>query len=107
VLDDLIIVPVSRRSRAEARRVAEVNFAVKCCVVCGMTAPSALEVQHLDFNCDNNEPGNLAYLCRTHVAMYDAGLYTREIIEALRAMWQRTKGLSRDPRTTARDPEAA
>ena len=101
MLDDVIIVPASHRSRAEARRVAEANFTVRCCVICGLTGPSALDVQHLDFSSDNNEPGNLAYLCRTHVAMYEAGLYTREIVETLREMWQRTRARPKGARGTA------
>src|SRR4051812_506721 len=86
VFDDVIIV---NEFRAEARRVAAATFAVKCCVVCGMAHASAIDVQHLDFESDNNRPENLAYLCKTHSAMYVARIYTREVVESLRAMWER------------------
>jgi hypothetical protein len=91
VFDDVIIVNDSHRIRAEARRVAAATFAVKCCVVCGMAHASAIDVQHLDFDSDNNRPENLAYMCKTHATMYVARVYTREVVEALRAMWQRGK----------------
>jgi hypothetical protein len=96
VLEDVVIVSGSSRDRAEARRVAKAHYPVKCCVVCGTDSGRALDVKHLDQDDANNAPDNLAYLCRTHIGMYDAGLYPIRIVKELRALWQTTRGLPVD-----------
>jgi hypothetical protein len=53
---------------------------------------TALDLAHLDQNAGNNDAENLAWLCKTHHWMYDAGLYPAEAIRLLRANWQMTKG---------------
>lgn len=88
MLEDVVIVSGSNRARAEARRVAKAHYPVKCCVVCGSTSNASVDVRHLDQDGANNAPDNLAYLCRTHAGMYDAGFYPTRIVKELRALWQ-------------------
>ncbi len=83
---------MNKRNQAEARRVAREAYPYKCCCVCGIMLATALDLAHLDQNAGNNDAENLAWLCKTHHWMYDAGLYPAEAIRLLRANWQMTKG---------------
>ncbi len=83
---------MNKRKPAEAQRVAREAYPYKCCCVCGMMLATALDLAHLDQNAGNNDAENLAWLCKTHHWMYDAGLYPAEAIRLLRANWQMTKG---------------
>ena len=80
------------RRQSEAKRVAGEHYPYKCCCVCGLKLATALDLAHLDHDAGNNDPINLAWLCKTHHWMYDAGLYPREAITMLRAHWQATRG---------------
>ena len=82
----------TKRRQGEARRIARESYPYKCCCVCGLKLDTALDLAHLDQNAGNNDPDNLAWLCKTHHWMYDAGLYPIEAIEILRENWQVTKG---------------
>src|SRR5579859_5669557 len=79
------------RKTADAKRVCQAAYPFKCCVICGFAA--ALDIAHLDQQSSNNDPDNLAWLCKTHHWMYDAGIYPVEIVKALRANWQLTRGI--------------
>lgn len=81
-----------RRNASEARRVAADTYPTKLCVICGAALETVLDVAHLDNDATNNHPDNLAYLCKTHHWMYDAGLYPMDPVKALRDHWQRTGG---------------
>ena len=91
------------RKQSEARRIAKDAYPFKCCVVCGVTLDTMLDLAHLDQNAANNDPDNLAWLCKTHHWMYDAGLYPIDAIKMLRAHWQVTKG---EPDHSARMKDA-
>ena len=80
------------RKQSEARRIAKDAYPFKCCVVCGATLAATLDLAHLDQNAANNDPDNLAWLCKTHHWMCDAGLYPIDAIKMLRAHWQVTRG---------------
>jgi hypothetical protein len=80
------------RRQSQARRVARENYPYACCCICGLKLATALDLAHLDHDAGNNEPDNLAWLCKTHHWMYDAGLYPREAVKMLRAHWQATRG---------------
>ncbi len=84
-------VPPARRNSTEAYRAAAAAYPFKCCVVCGLQIAAALDVAHLDHDPANNNPDNLAYLCRTHHWMVDAGLYPTEAIVILREHWQKNR----------------
>lgn len=86
-------VPVLPRRQAEARKVAAAHYPYKCCVICGLTLDAALSVAHLDHNPGNNHPDNLAWMCNTHHWMFDAALYPLDAVKALRAHWQKTRGV--------------
>ena len=75
-----------------SRRVAGQAYPFKCCVVCGISQEGVLDVAHLDGDPLNDNPDNLAFLCKTHHRMYDMGLYPVEAIKLLREHWQRTSG---------------
>jgi predicted restriction endonuclease len=79
------------RNSGAARSVCEAAYPYKCCVVCGL--PGALDVAHLDQRSGNNSAENLAWLCKTHHWMVDAGLYPIDVVKVLRAHWQNTKGI--------------
>lgn len=81
-----------KRHQTEARRVAREAYPYKCCCICGLRLATALDLAHLDQDAGNNVPDNLAWLCKTHHWMYDAGLYPVEAIKLLREHWQETKG---------------
>jgi hypothetical protein len=51
-----------------------------------------LELAHLDHDSVNNDPANLAWLCRHHHWMFDVGLFSLEALKLQRAFWQTTKG---------------
>ncbi len=80
------------RRQSEAKRVARESYPYTCCCVCGLKLATALDLAHLDHDAGNNDPANLAWLCKTHHWMYDAGPYPREAVQMLRAHWQKTKG---------------
>ena len=84
---------VGRRNQSEARRVADHAYPFSCCAVCGLQIPTCLQIAHLDHNAANNAAENLARLCPTHHWMYDAGLYTADIIRLLQGRWQITRGV--------------
>ena len=84
--------PSVKRNQAEARRVAQDAYPYKCCCICGLRLTTALDLAHLDHNAGNNDPENLAWLCKTHHWMYDTLLYPPEVIRLLRAHWQLTRG---------------
>ncbi len=77
-----------RRNSTEARRVADAAYPFKCCVVCGLQLGAALDIAHLDHDPSNNDKDNLAFLCRSHHWMLDAGLYPVAAIRLLREHWQ-------------------
>lgn len=77
-----------KRNQNAARRAARLFHRV--CVVCG--TEHALQIAHIDRNRANNDPDNLAYLCATHHAMQDVGLYADDVIKALRHDWDQHKG---------------
>jgi len=81
-----------KRRQSEARKVAREAYPYRACAVCGLSLPTAIDLAHLDQDASNNAPDNLAWLCKTHHWMYDAGLYPAAALEALRDHWQRTKG---------------
>lgn len=78
----------ARRNSVEARRNAAQAYPFKCCVVCGLQLAAALDVAHLDHDVGNNAAENLAYLCKTHHWMLDAGMYPVAAIRLLRSHWQ-------------------
>ncbi len=82
-----------KRRQAEARRIAREHYPYKCCCVCGLRLATALDLAHLDQNAENNDPDNLAWLCKTHHWMFDANLYPMAAIKALREHWQETRGV--------------
>ncbi len=82
-----------KRRQAEARRIAREHYPYKCCCVCGLRLATALDLAHLDQNAGNNDPDNLAWLCKTHHWMFDAKLYPVGAIKALREHWQETRGV--------------
>ncbi len=79
---------LQRRNTNAARRAAAQAYPFKCCVVCGLQFEAVLDIAHLDHNPGNNDPESLAYLCRTHHWLLDAGLYPLEAIRLMRAHWQ-------------------
>jgi len=80
------------RNTAHAKRVMAEHYPFKCCVICGIDLNYGIDIAHLDQNSANNDPDNLAWLCRTHHAMYDSDLYPEEAVKMLRDRWQITKG---------------
>ena len=80
------------RRGSNTRRVAKEAYPYACCVVCGVKLSTVLDVAHLDNDSSNDDPNNLAYLCKTHHWMYDVGLYPFQAIKLMRAHWQQTKG---------------
>ena len=82
-----------KRNQSEARRIATQTYPFKCCAICGMGADTVLEVEHLDQDHSNNEPDNLAWLCKTHHWMHGARLYPTQGVKLLRDHWQATKGI--------------
>jgi hypothetical protein len=88
-----VIAARPKRNQAEARRVATKTYPFKCCAICGMAADTVLDLEHLDQNHSNNDPDNLAWLCKSHHWMHGAGLYPTEGVKLLRDHWQVTKGV--------------
>lgn len=64
-----------------------------------------LDVAHLDNDPANNDPDNLAWLCKNHHRMVDDGLYPIAIVKALRAEWNRHRGVG-DPKRWMKDAGA-
>jgi hypothetical protein len=56
-----------------------------------------VELAHLDHNSLNNDPDNLAWLCRHHHWMFDIGLLSTKAVRIQRAFWQATKGRPTNP----------
>ena len=54
-----------KRDGKESVKAAKGAYPYKCCAVCGLTQ-DALDVAHLDNDPTNNDPDNLAFLCKTH-----------------------------------------
>ena len=82
-----------RRNQAEARRVANLAFPFRCCVICGLQIPTCLQIAHLDHDAANNSPDNLSRFCPTHHWMYDAGFYPVEAVRLLQLHWQEKRGV--------------
>jgi hypothetical protein len=57
------------RNTAHAKRVMAEHYPFKCCVICGIDLEYGIDIAHLDQNSANNDPDNLAWLCRTHHAL--------------------------------------
>lgn len=86
--------PTQQRNQIVAHRTAAEHYPYRCCVVCGLMGETGIDVAHLDQNAGNNAADNLAYLCKTHHWMLDAGFYPVEAIKLMRAHWQATKGVA-------------
>ncbi len=82
-----------RRNQAEARRVANLAYPFKCCVICGLQIPACLQIAHLDHDLANNAPENLSRFCPTHHWMFDCGFYPVDAIRSLQQHWQDKRGL--------------
>ena len=82
-----------RRNQAEARRVANLAYPFRCCVICGLQIPTCLQIAHLDHDASNNAAENLSRLCPTHHWMYDAGFYPIEAVRLLQLHWQEKRGV--------------
>lgn len=80
----------TKRDQTLARRVARAAYPYPGCCLCGQTV--GVEIAHLDHNSANNEPDNLAWLCRHHHWLYDVGLFSIEALKLQRAFWQAAKG---------------
>ncbi len=80
------------RRGGRARKVADDTYPYRCCVVCGTIIETVLDVAHLDNDPTNDDPDNLAFLCKTHHWMYDVGLYPIRAVKLLRSHWQKTHG---------------
>ncbi|SNT23892.1 MULTISPECIES: HNH endonuclease [unclassified Azospirillum] len=70
----------------KARQICANHHAVYC-AICGLTQMSVLDVAHLDNQPGNDEPDNLAWLCKTHHRMLDCGLYPMAGVKMLRDHW--------------------
>ena len=81
-----------KRNPTEAKRVIREAYPYKVCTVCGTTLAAALDIAHLNHDPSNNDPDNLAWLCKTHHWMFDCDLYPLEAIKLMRDRWQVTKG---------------
>lgn len=57
------------------------------CAICGLSVLLALDVAHLDHRAGNNDPDNLAFLCKTHHKLVDVGFYPVEMVKFLRDRW--------------------
>jgi hypothetical protein len=68
------------RNQPEARRIAKLAYPYPGCC------------PHLDHNSGNNNPDNLAWLCRHHHWMFDVGLFDMEALKLQRTYWQSIKG---------------
>ena len=79
-----------QRHQINARRVATLSYPYPGCCLCGQTV--GLELAHLDHNSTNDDPDNLAWLCRHHHWMYDIGLFSLEALKLQRGFWQTAKG---------------
>ena len=84
---------VRRRNQAEARRVANLAYPFRCCVICGLQIATCLQIAHLDHDASNNAPENLSRLCPTHHWMYDAGFYPVDALRQLQRHWQDMRGV--------------
>jgi len=80
------------RKSGRTRKVAREEYSFVCCAICGLRQDGAIDTAHLDQNPSNDEPGNLAFLCKTHHRMFDMGLYPVQAIILLRDHWQKTMG---------------
>jgi HNH endonuclease len=78
------------RNQTEARRIARNAYPYPGCCLCGQSI--GVELAHLDHNSENNDPDNLAWLCRHHHWMFDVGLFAIEAVKLQRAYWQAAKG---------------
>ena len=81
------------RNQYQARKALSGETQHKCCVICGDTREPLLDAAHLDNNPENNDPDNLAWLCKNHHRMVDDGLYPIEIVKRLRSEWSRHRGV--------------
>ena len=83
-----------RRNQAEARRVANLAYPFRCCVICGLQIPTCLQIAHLDHDAGNNSSENLSRFCPTHHWMYDSGFYPIEAVRLLQLQlhWQEKRG---------------
>ncbi len=96
------------RKQHEARIVAKREYPFQCCVICGLQLVAALDVAHLDHQPGNNEPDNLAWLCKSHHWMFDCELYPIEAVKLMRTRWNETKGMpSHAGRMKQAGPKAA
>jgi hypothetical protein len=86
------------RRQHHARRALEATTVYKCCAICGETREMILDVAHLNNDPSNNDPDNLAWLCKNHHRMVDDGLYPIEIVTKLRAEWNRHQGVGNPTR---------
>jgi hypothetical protein len=79
-----------KRDQADARRVARLAYPYPGCCLCGLTL--GVELAHLHHRSTNNDPDNLAWLCRHHHRMYDVGLFSSEALKLQRSFWQGARG---------------
>lgn len=73
--------------RAHGARKACTLVHAPYCAICGLSLPMALDVAHLDQRAGNNDPDNLAFLCKTHHKLVDVGFYPVEMVKFLRDRW--------------------
>ena len=71
-----------------ARKTCKAHYPYMCCSICGLSMEAVLDVAHLDQDPSNNNPDNLAWLCKTHHRMFDCGLYPVGGIKMLQDHWQ-------------------
>lgn len=81
----------ARRRLPGARRICLDNHKPYC-AICGLSLLMALDVAHLDQSAGNNDPDNLAFLCKTHHKLVDVGFYPVETVKFLRGRWNQFDG---------------
>jgi hypothetical protein len=79
----------NRRQSIATRRCRR-SYPFEVCSVCG--TQYALDAAHLDGKPANNDPANLAWLCKSHHWLFDHHGLPVVAIKILRDWWQGTRG---------------
>jgi hypothetical protein len=79
-----------KRRKGNAERRCRKAYPFEACSICG--SPHVLDAAHLDGDSANDDPANLAWLCKSHHWLVDHNGMPREAVIILRDWWQRTQG---------------